>query len=99
MGDEIPPAAPSDVQAVPEGSGIRVSWDLVLEEDVYRYRVLRREEGQENYTPAGMVYFNQKSLLNSTNLTPGVTYCYVVIARDTDYNDSAYSLEACATAP
>ena len=86
-----------NVVAEAEGTGIRVSWDFVPEDDVFRYRLYRREQSEPDYETIGFVWFNENSYLDQV-VTKWVTYCYAVVAIDTSGNESGYSNEDCATA-
>jgi hypothetical protein len=79
--DRYPPAAPTGLQAVQEGTGITLNWTAVPAPDVGGYIILRGEGTGENMQPlmrepvTGTTY-------RDLAVQPGATYTYSVYAVD-----------------
>ncbi len=98
--------APAQVAAISlENASILVSWlPITYKDDAGCYKVLISETAGGPYTVAGQTNNKTTSSLTVSNLTPGVTY-YFVVQTHTDANahnanaiDSDYSGEVSATA-
>jgi fibronectin type 3 domain-containing protein len=95
-GDDItPPAAPTNLSALADGSDISLDWDDSTEPDWGSYAVYRSTTSGSGYTriASGLT----ASAYTDTTATGGVTYYYVVTATDTAANESANSAEISAT--
>ena len=84
--DTFVPAAPTNVEALPEGGRIRILWDASADDDTVGYRVYRRDAGQEprllNDEPATRLEYLDRGL------TVGLEYEYHVTAVDDRDNES-----------
>jgi hypothetical protein len=88
-----PPAPPTGLVAAPGDARVTLSWNASPEPDVVGYRVYRSLTAGGPYAPIADTTAPGHLDLEVTN---GVTYRYVVTARDAAF-ESAYSAEAAAT--
>ncbi|MGI6358056.1 MAG: hypothetical protein ACOX2K_05095 [Bacillota bacterium] len=95
--DNTPPAAPVNVQATGTADQITVTWGSSGESDLASspYRVYRSTSPGSAYQ---QVYSGGATQYVDTAVEAGVNYYYVVTARDTVGNESAYSQEVVAAA-
>ncbi|MFH1718116.1 MAG: fibronectin type III domain-containing protein [Planctomycetota bacterium] len=91
-----PPKAPTGLTATAlTDKEIFLDWNDNREKDVIGYQVYRSTDpGLYGVATASVSY---SSYTDSSELTPGTTYYYVVTAVDAGYNVSSYSNEAWAT--
>ena len=88
-----PPSAPLGLVATPDEAKVRLAWQPSVEPDVVGYRVYR---GLAPGGPYAKIADVTTAAHVDTGLTNGVTYYYVVTARDQSH-ESARSNEAAAT--
>lgn len=92
--DVFPPPGPARLDALPEGSSVRLVWDPVTAADLAGY-VVFRAEGE-----AAPVRLTEKPISDTfsvdQSVAPGRRYRYTVVAVDTAGNTSASSPEAVA---
>jgi len=88
-----PPAPPTGLSAVPGDRRVDLTWNLSPEPDVIGYRVYRSLNPGGPYTG---IADSTTPAYSDLGLTNGVTYRYVVTARDARF-ESGYSDEAAAT--
>jgi hypothetical protein len=96
------PAAPTNLAATagPGAKKITLTWDVNAEPDLSLYRIFRGESLGGPYPLAvETVSAPTTTFVDSSDLTSGKTYYYVITADDTDSNESSVSNEAFATAP
>jgi hypothetical protein len=91
--DRFPPAPPSGLVAVQEGSAVRLLWNPGSEPDLDGYRIYRRLGGGE-FVRIGGEIVRQPSYLDS-GVAPGsvVTYRVTAVDRAVPPNESAPSAE------
>jgi fibronectin type 3 domain-containing protein len=92
-GDDVtPPAAPTNLTTLADGSNISLDWADSTEPDFASYAVYRSTTSGSGYVSiaAGLT----SSAYTDTTATGGVTYYYVVTAADTAANESANSAES-----
>ena len=91
--DRFPPAAPSGLVAVQEGSGVRLLWNPGSETDLEGYRVYRKL-GEGAFERIGGDIVRQPSFLDA-GVAPGsvATYRVTAIDRTVPPNESATSAE------
>ena len=92
--DEVPPERPRQLAATPGDSRITLTWTHNVPPDLRHYSVHR---GTTPGGPYPIVNTADGSGFVDTGLTNGVTYYYVVTARDTAANESSASTEVLAT--
>ena len=92
--DVFPPAAPSRLDALPEGNQVRLVWEPVPAADLAGYVVFRAEAAgaPARLTPQPVT----DTFFSDTTLTPGRRYRYTVVAVDSAGNASPVSPEAVA---
>ncbi|SDP57461.1 fibronectin type III domain-containing protein [Desulforhopalus singaporensis] len=93
--DLTPPAAPSGVNAVATGVGIKVFWDRSSAPDLGGYRVYRRAVGEDNFVLVGKVKPGFTLYVDRTAIAD-TRYYYAVTAVDSAVppNESKKSKEA-----
>ena len=96
LADTFPPAAPKNVQAVPNEGSISLIWDPNPEKDLAGYLVFRGGEGGEAAQPVTPSPIEEARF--NDPVAPGVRYSYVVKAVDKAGNISAASPPASAAA-
>lgn len=94
--DIFPPAAPSNLTAVPGIGAISLAWDRNLEPDLRGYRVYRAAEGAD-FTV--LAEFTDVPAFSDRQIDAGKKYRYVVTAIDRADNESARSTVLEVTAP
>lgn len=90
------PAAPQNLIATAGEESVALDWNDNSEPNILGYKAFRSTTSGGPYTQINATLL-ATSDLNDTGLTNDVTYYYVVIARDANGNESAYSAEASAT--
>lgn len=97
--DRTPPAVPVDVQAVRTGSGVKIIWNPVKDEDVSGYRVYRRQPGGGNPVLVGEVKIPYNLYEDKTAPSGAGRLLYSVssVDRSDPANESARSREAVVT--
>lgn len=92
--DVFPPAAPSRLDALPEGNLVRLIWEPVPAADLAGYVVFRAEGdgAPSRLTPQPVT----ETFFSDTTVTPGRRYRYTVVAVDAAGNASPPSPEAVA---
>ena len=94
---DLPPAAPTNLVAVPGDGVVDLSWDANTEADLTGYNVYRSEvpasidptmDTPLGSVPAGLEAYQDNTVAN------GTTYFYVVTAIDDDPSESVGSSEA-----
>lgn len=91
--DVFPPAAPSRLDALPEGTQVRLVWEPVTAPDLAAYIVYRAEEG---VAPIPLVGGTNQTFFTDLLVVPRHRYRYTVVAVDTAGNRSPASPEAVA---
>jgi hypothetical protein len=79
--DRYPPAAPTDLRALQEGTAIVLAWSAVSASDLAGYVVLRGTGEGESLQPL-MREPIRETTYRDTAVQPGVTYVYAVYATD-----------------
>ena len=92
------PSAPTQVNAVADGTGARITWAASPESDVATYRVYRRTAGAGSYLLIGSTAVATRTFTDP-GLKPGTQYQYQIAALDTAGNSSAMSGVASMTTP
>jgi len=85
--DSFPPEAPSGLVSMTGENFIAMSWDANQEEDLYGYRVWRREESQKDYvllTPQPI----RENVYNDSTVEKNKRYYYAITAQDRSKNES-----------
>jgi fibronectin type 3 domain-containing protein len=90
------PAAPQNLAATEGDRLVTLVWDEVSEPDVTGYNVYRSITSGTGYTKINTQLVVSENYTDS-ELTGGLTYYYVVTAKDAILNESAYSAEDSAT--
>ncbi|HPF37433.1 MAG TPA: M64 family metallopeptidase [Phycisphaerae bacterium] len=90
------PAAPQNLIATAGEETITLDWDDNSEPNLLGYHVLRATTSGGPYTRINSALVTSSDY-SDMGLTNGVTYYYVVLARDANGNDGAQSAEASAT--
>lgn len=93
--DVTPPAPPANVAAVSNDTSITLSWDQNTEPDYDEYSIYR---STTSGGPYGDLDEDDTTTFTDNSVTVGVTYYYVITARDIWGNESAYSAEVSGTA-
>ncbi|KPJ64726.1 hypothetical protein AMK68_00755 [candidate division KD3-62 bacterium DG_56] len=94
--ESFPPAPPADLQAVGYPDRVVLTWQANTEPDLSRYLIYRATATGGPYSYVG--YCSKQATSYTDYLSSqGVTYYYVITARDSNLNESAYSNEASAT--
>lgn len=90
--DFTPPAPPARLYAAAGARGVRLNWDDSPDPDLAGYRVYRRLEGQENFSPVGPALIPENAFLD-LEASPEKTVYYQVTAIDNSprANESAPS--------
>jgi hypothetical protein len=95
-GDSTPPAAPTGITATNDYGTVPLDWNDNGESDIYAYNVYRSTvSGGYEYRLSNV--FLKNSSFTDNNVTPGITYYYVVTAVDKSLNESNDSTEVSAT--
>lgn len=94
--DNLPPAAPTGLNAVPSIDYVTLSWNANTDSDLAGYNVYRSTTSGSGYALLATVTNN--SYIDS-GLTNWDTYYYVVKAFDEVPNESSFSNEATAVSP
>ena len=89
------PAAPQNVIATAGEESAALDWDDNGEPNIIGYKVFRATASGGPYAQVNSALL-ASSDYDDTGLTNDVTYYYVVIARDSNGNESAFSAEASA---
>jgi hypothetical protein len=80
--DRFPPAAPTGLRAVQEGTAVTLIWNVVEAADLGGYVVLRSEGATDALQPLMRAPIHETSFRDET-VQPGATYAYAVYAVDT----------------
>jgi hypothetical protein len=88
--DTFAPAAPPSLAAVASGGAINLIWDPSTAKDLAGYLVLRGEAPGATLTPLTKEPIDKTAFVDS-DVRPGVTYIYAVVAIDKAGNRSAES--------
>jgi pectate lyase len=93
--DTTPPAAPADLWAQGADSVVTLDWADNGEPDFAGYNVYRSTASGSGYTKLNGALLTDSNFVDDT-VTNGTMYYYVATAVDTNDNESADSVEACA---
>jgi endonuclease I len=96
--DLTPPAAPTAVSAVPQGTAIVVDWANNSESDIAGYDVYRSSASAGPYIKRNTTLLTV-SVYNDSTARAGINYFYKIQARDAANNLSAFSAVVSATLP
>lgn len=88
--DTFPPAAPANLNGLPDNGTVALRWDPVTAADLAGYLVLRGEGAGDTLQPLMPASIAAAAYTDQTVKT-GVTYVYVVVAVDSAGNRSARS--------
>jgi fibronectin type 3 domain-containing protein len=88
--DVFAPAPPSSLILVAGEDFISLSWDVNKEKDLQGYRVWRREESQEGYSPLTLQPIRE-NIYNDYAVEKNRRYHYAITARDMNGNESEKS--------
>lgn len=93
--DKTPPAVPADVRGIKTGTGIKIFWSPVADEDVKGYRVYRRLPGEDVPQFAGEVLLPYTMFIDRNPPSSAARIHYSVSSIDgrTPANESASSPE------
>ena len=93
--DSIAPAVPDSVKAIGTGTGVKVIWNKVGDEDLAGYNVYRKKGGESSYKKVGTVEVPYTIFMDSS-VSEDEEVSYVVTAFDdsTPANESKQSKEA-----
>jgi len=87
--DTTVPGAPSDVRAILEGDGVRVTWDNPTDTDIAYYLIYSGRSGSGPWTKIGKRPYGQT--FHHRQVSGGQTVYYKVTAVDESDNESADS--------
>jgi hypothetical protein len=93
--DKIPPAAPIEVEIVPDTARLIVQWKPNPEADILGYKIYRSVKGDE--TALSLLtadYFSEARFIDSLPVNAINAFSYKVIAVDSSGNESALSAMA-----
>jgi glycosidase len=97
-GDTTPPAVPVNLHLVEASpSFITLAWVAVADADLFRYEVYQSDMSGGPYMKIANLLAPATSY-SDWGVTANATYYYVVLAVDTSFNKSGYSIELQATA-
>lgn len=93
--DTTPPAVPTDLWAQAGDSVVSLDWDDNGESDLAGYNIYRSTTSGSSYAKLNGSLLADSNYVDNT-VTNGTMYYYVATAVDTNDNESADSVEACA---
>ena len=95
--DLTPPGPPANLTATGGNAQVALNWDDNTEPDFNHYDVFRGTTAGGPYTKQNTANLTASQFTDTTNVTNGTTYFYVVRAYDNNTNESNPSAEKSAT--